>query len=283
MKACHVLSLFALAGGLLPHATQAAPNERLVEMINAYRADPPPCEGNQKTPLPPLSSSAALAQIKIDRGVQLQDAIRSAGIAVSRAEVLKMSGPSTARDALQFAAKRNCRLLLSERYSIAGVSQQGQEWQIVLAQPLLDPDLGDWQQAGQQVLKLVNAARAKERRCGSERYAPAPALRWNALLGTTALKHSRDMATHDYFGHTGRNGSTVATRARNEGYAWRNIGENVAAGQGSVQQVVDGWLASPGHCANIMNSDFSEMGAAYATSKQGDMTIYWTQVFGTPR
>jgi len=67
------------------------------------------------------------------------------------------------------------------------------------------------------------------------------------------------------------------------GYRWQQIGENIAAGQGSAEQVVAGWLASPGHCANIMNPGFTEMGAAYATSEGGAAGSYWTQVFGTPR
>ena len=44
-----------------------------------------------------------------------------------------------------------------------------------------------------------------------------------------------------------------------------------------------GWLASPGHCSNIMNPDFTEMGAAYAIDKSSAAGSYWTQVFGTPR
>ena len=65
-----------------------------------------------------------------------------------------------------------------------------------------------------------------------------------------------------------------------QGYRWRFVGENIAAGQGSPEQVVAGWLASPGHCANIMSPDFAEMGAAYAINPQAAMDIYWTQVFG---
>ncbi|HCJ28080.1 MAG TPA: hypothetical protein DHV63_01935, partial [Pseudomonas sp.] len=60
-------------------------------------------------------------------------------------------------------------------------------------------------------------------------------------------------------------------------------GENIAAGQGSAEQAVSSWLASPGHCQNIMNPGFTEMGAAYATNPRSAATIYWTQVFGTPR
>jgi uncharacterized protein YkwD len=88
------------------------------------------------------------------------------------------------------------------------------------------------------------------------------------------------MAEHDYFDHVDRRGAGVAERARQHGYRWRAIGENIAAGQGSPQQVVAGWLASPGHCANILSPDFTEMGAAYAINDKAALEIYWTQVLG---
>ena len=68
--------------------------------------------------------------------------------------------------------------------------------------------------------------------------------------------------------------------ASRQGYRWRVIGENIAAGLGSPQQVVAGWLASPAHCANILSPDFTEMSAAYAINDEAAMEIYWTQVFG---
>ena len=59
---------------------------------------------------------------------------------------------------------------------------------------------------------------------------------------------------------------------------------SIPAGAGAqIQQAVSGWLASPGHCQNVMNPYFTEMGAAYATNPRSAATIYWTQVFGTPR
>lgn len=283
MKANCVLSIIIFACALLPLTVQAASDGELLELINTYRADPPPCEGAPKGPLPPLEPSSALARVEIGAGGQLKEAMRAVGFQAARAEAITLSGPSDARVAMRFAAQLNCRLLLSRRYSVAGVSRQDREWQIVLAQPLLGPNLGDWQEAGRQVLKLVNAARAKGRDCGNEHYEAVPPLRWSAKLGSAALAHSRDMAEHNYFGHEGGNGSTVGARARDEGYAWRSIGENVATGKAKPEQVVEGWLSSPGHCANIMNGSFAEMGAAYAVNPKSDTVIYWTQVFGTPR
>jgi uncharacterized protein YkwD len=133
------------------------------------------------------------------------------------------------------------------------------------------------------VLELVNAARSTARLCGDKRYPAARRLVWNDTLAKAALAHSSDMAKQNYFQHKDRNGGTAAERAQRAGYRWKRIGENIAAGQGSPQEAITGWLASPGHCANIMNPDFAEMGAAFATSQTSDAGIYWTQVFGTPR
>ncbi|SCX91595.1 Uncharacterized conserved protein YkwD, contains CAP (CSP/antigen 5/PR1) domain [Nitrosospira sp. Nl5] len=283
MNANCVLPIIVFAGASLPLTVQAAPDGELLDLINAYRADPPSCEGVPKGPLPPLESNSALARMELGAGRQLKEVLRAAGFLAARAEVITLSGPSDAGAAMRFAAQLNCRLLLSRRYSVAGVSRQGREWQILLAQPLLGPDIGDWQEAGRQVLKLVNSERAKGRACGSAYYEAVLPLHWSAKLGAAALSHSRDMAQHNYFGHKGSNGSTVAVRARDEGYLWRRIGENVATGRAKPEQVVEGWLSSPGHCLNIMNGSFTEMGAAYAVNPKSDTVIYWTQVFGTPR
>jgi uncharacterized protein YkwD len=91
------------------------------------------------------------------------------------------------------------------------------------------------------------------------------------------------MANNNYFAHVGRNGDRAGERAQQAGYRWKRIGENIAAGQDSADSAVNGWLNSPGHCANLMNPQFTDMGAAFAINKKSDLLIYWTQVFGTPR
>ena len=72
----------------------------------------------------------------------------------------------------------------------------------------------------------------------------------------------------------------MTQRATRAGYRWRQVGENIAGGLGSAEQVVAGRLASPGHCANLMAPDFAEMGAAYAVDTRSTLDIYWTQTLG---
>ncbi|GHG23418.1 hypothetical protein CBQ26_02470 [Deinococcus indicus] len=130
----------------------------------------------------------------------------------------------------------------------------------------------------QQVLDLVNAARAQGRTCGATAYAAAPALTLNAQLGQAAQDHAADMAAQNYFSHTSKDGRTAGQRIAAAGYAYRTWGENIAAGQVTAAQVMDGWLKSEGHCKNIMNAGFRELGVGYATSTSGP---YWVQDFGT--
>ncbi|GGJ30590.1 CAP domain-containing protein [Deinococcus roseus] len=133
-----------------------------------------------------------------------------------------------------------------------------------------------------QILTLVNQARATARVCGTTSYKVAPALKLNTLLTNAAQLHSQDMASKNFFSHTGSNGSSPFTRITAQGYKWRTAGENIAAGYATAQTVVSGWLASPGHCANIMNPNFKDLGVGYAYSSTSTYKHYWTNTFAAP-
>jgi len=124
------------------------------------------------------------------------------------------------------------------------------------------------------LLQLVNDARKKGCNCGKTYYGPLSPLSWNNQLEKAAFIHSNDMFRNKYFGHTGSDGSGSGERISNTGYNWKYYGENIAQGFQTEKEVVAGWLSSPGHCANIMNKNYREMGIARA----GD---YWTQDFGS--
>jgi uncharacterized protein YkwD len=126
------------------------------------------------------------------------------------------------------------------------------------------------------LLGLVNQARATPRSCGATPYAAAPALSLDARLTRAAQLHSQDMQHSGTLSHTGSDGSTVGERATAQGYAWTRIGEDIAWGFSTPESVVQAWLASPGHCANIMDPKFRDLGTGVAGT-------YWTLDFGTPR
>jgi uncharacterized protein YkwD len=133
-----------------------------------------------------------------------------------------------------------------------------------------------------QMLTQVNTARSEPRHCGSENYQAAAALSWHCTLEDVAYAHSRDMGDNNFFSHSGSDGLTVGDRTRNAGYDWSAVGENIAAGYQTIDEVVTAWLDSPGHCVNIMNSVYTEFGAASYSVVGSDYPIYWTQVFARP-
>jgi uncharacterized protein YkwD len=136
-----------------------------------------------------------------------------------------------------------------------------------------------------ELLGRINAHRAAGADCASQgQFAAVAPLAWRAELAGAALVHSEDMATHDFVSHTGSDGRSVGQRATAAGYAWRSVGENVAAGQVSVADVVAAWMGSAGHCANVMNADFRDIALACVPGAADTRyRRYWTMTLGEPR
>ncbi len=271
------------AAALCSSPAQAQRADELVSLINAYRAAPGSCNGRPAKPVSALAPNPALAKIRIERGTILESALERAGYLSDHAEAISVSGAGDAAGAMASMQQQYCSTLLSTQVSAIGAMRTGNDWQVVLAQPLLPVTPPDLAATGRAMLAAVNAARARPRVCGSESFGPAPPLAWDDQLGAAALDHSSDMARQKYFSHEGKDGSTVGERARRAGYLWRRISENIAVGMPSAEQAMAGWLASPGHCANIMSLQLTEMGAAFAINNDRGSRFYWTQVFGTPR
>jgi uncharacterized protein YkwD len=129
-----------------------------------------------------------------------------------------------------------------------------------------------------EFLKSINNTRKKGCNCGTTYMPPAGPLVWNDLLERAAMAHARDMAIKTYFSHVSKDGRTTLTRVENAGYTHDGyksftVGENIAQGQPTIDEVMTGWFNSPGHCMNLMNPDFKEVGIwVFAT--------YWVQDFG---
>ena len=135
------------------------------------------------------------------------------------------------------------------------------------------------------LLLAINTARRAGASCGSQgSFVATTTLDWNNALASAALVHSDDMVAHDFFSHTGSDGRNAGDRATAAGYAWSSWGENIAAGYGSAAAVMAGWMASPGHCANIMAPDFQHVGVACVKGSAGNRYgNYWTMVLSKPR
>lgn len=126
-----------------------------------------------------------------------------------------------------------------------------------------------------EVLRLTNVERAT---------AGCPPLVVHDSLAAAATAHSEDMASHGELSHTGSDGRTAPERARDAGYDFRRIAENVAAGQPDAPGVMRAWMNSPGHRTNILDCALTDVGIGVARSAEGpSREIYWTQLFGTSR
>src|ERR1700712_2073390 len=124
------------------------------------------------------------------------------------------------------------------------------------------------------MLKLVNDTRAAGCTCGTTVMPAVGPLKWNDILATSALSHSKDMNATGKLDHNSSDGTSFSARITAAGYIWSTVGENIAWGQTTEQEVFTDWLNSEGHCKNIMNASFKDFGAARSGT-------YWTQDFGT--
>ena len=134
-----------------------------------------------------------------------------------------------------------------------------------------------------EAVAKLNAARATGRMCGTTWYPAAPPVQWNEALAKAASGHSKDMATNNYFSHTSLDGRSPGTRITAAGYNWSAYGENIAAGQSTMDAAMTAWLNSPGHCKNIMNARYKDYGAGCAYTSSSRYRTYWTQDFGAQR
>lgn len=267
---------FAALGSAPAHA------DELANLINAYRAAPSGCTG--AAPAPALTPEPALSQLRVHTGTFLEPALRGLGYRADRAEAITVSGAPDPQAAMDVLRRKYCARLVNPAFSAIGTARVGDDWQVVLAHPQVFPQLPGWEEAGRQVLLEVNRARAQARSCGREQYPAVPPLAWNDRLAQAALGHSANMAEGHYFSHVEKDGSDPAARASRAGYVWRAVGENIVAGYSTPKDAVAAWLDSPGHCANIMNPNYTETGVAYALNPASEnRTVYWTQAFARPR
>ncbi len=107
----------------------------------------------------------------------------------------------------------------------------------------------------------------------------------NGLLTNAARGHSQDMACNDYFSHTGLDGSTSASRVAAQGYSYSWVGENIYAGSGgynSAESAFAYWMQSPPHYANLMNTNYTEIGIGYVYYANSTYGGYFTANFARP-
>jgi uncharacterized protein YkwD len=230
-------------------------------------------------------------------GRALAAAAESNGYASGSAAGVHVSGPDSS--ILQLLIRSGCGALTSRSLRDIGVYRQGTDVWLVMAgvvstrpvapaaartvAPPRAPPTTHTASSAARALQLVNDVRAHGARCGERSFPPAPPMTLSAALEGVALGHAADMAGNNYFAHENLAGQSPADRVRAVGYPERLVGENIAYGPASVEETVQGWLDSPGHCENIMDPRFAEMGLGYAAGQAARRGLYWVQLLASQK
>jgi uncharacterized protein YkwD len=194
---------------------------------------------------------------------------------------LHITGPEYS--ILQQLRRSSCRTVTDQGLREIGLYHRGAETWLLLASAYVAPTSAQAPMLARRTLELVNEVRARGTECGGRSFAPAPPVKLSGTLGDVAYGHAADMAVHNYFEHQDLTGHSPADRVRAVGYHEKLVGENIAYGPKSAEEVVQGWLDSPGHCENIMDPRFAEMGIAYAPGRALKHGLYWVQLLAAPK
>ena len=272
---CH--TAFLLLALLGPAGAGAA----VIDSVNAVRTIG--CEGRH--PAAPLRENSRLdeAAQRVAQGAQLRTALQFAGYHEVSSFSVSISNVPPSGDVERILALQFCQQMTDPAMREIGTWRSGTRVWLVLAEPFTPPAPQDLTEISARVLTLTNRARAEKRRCGSTSYAAAGPLVRSIELSQVALAYAQQMASLQFMDHTGRDGSSPAQRISRSGYRWSEVGENLASGIMKPEDLIAGWLASPEHCANLMDPRFREMGVAFAVNPHDARGVYWAMEFATPR
>ena len=277
------LALAACCAG--PAFATEAGGDELVDLINAYRGEPRTCEGRRTEAAGPLASAAALAAVRTSKDAgSLREALKVQGYRAAKAQVIGLTGPAGAQQAMALLRQRYCGPLLSRDFAEIGVSHRDGAWQRRARAAAARPPT--WATGARRAARSCGSPTRRGRSRGAAATAAStPRRRWP---GRPRSRRRRSPTAATWRGTTTSPiaaataaGSTGAPAAQaTAGGRWARTSP---PGQGSPGQAMAAWLSSPHHCENIMAPGFADMGAAYAIDADSQATIYWTQVFGTPR
>ena len=272
-----LLSLLLSFFGALPIAAAQADTLSAVAVLRAGGC------GGVLPVAQPVRHSLLLdrAAEQLAAGVSAELAAKRSGYQAQTAAGMHIKGPDSST--IQLLRRTACNTVSSRSLQDIGVYHRGLDTWLILASAYVAPPRSRTPVLAEQALRLVNDVRARGTRCGQRSLGPAPPMRLSETLASVALGHASDMAEHNYFEHVDQTGHSPADRVRAVGYREKLVGENIAYGPQSVEEVVQGWLDSPGHCENIMDPRFAEMGLAYAPGQAARRGLFWVQLLAAPR
>ncbi|WP_395576362.1 CAP domain-containing protein [Streptomyces sp. BK79] len=261
--------------------TTASAPDGFLDLVNSSRA----AAGSRPVLVDPRLVSAARAHaaamaaagtlsVETRDGVSVHQRVVSAGFAYLTVGEHLVSGPRTPAEFVAYClgTERTRRTLHDAAVthagwaSVTGGPSGDTYWTALWALPLTPDGLA---RTTAEVVELTN-----RRRTG----AGLPPLAADPRLAHAAQAHSADMVARDFYSHTDPDGGGPWGRAAAAGAGHRTVGENIACGQRSPAAVVEGWMNSPGHRANILKADFTHIGVGLAGG--GRAGTYWTQLFG---
>jgi len=270
-----------IIGGALVVILAVAPDHGVADLADVANAIRSQGCGELSAVNQPLRARKQLddAARRIAHGDGLGMAISGSGYRAKKSASIHIRTTTGDDGVAQMLAQQFCGIVADSNLREIGVYRRGQETWMVLAAPFSPPGPADATAVIHRVLALINEARVQARRCGRKKFAATTPLKQVTALESAALTHAQDMTVHGYLGHKGSDGSMPADRVTRANYTWSAVAENVAGGQTTAEEVVNTWLASPGHCANLMNPRYSDTGVAYAVDPANEKGIYWVQVF----
>ncbi|WP_330285834.1 CAP domain-containing protein [Streptomyces sp. NBC_00576] len=258
-----------------------APTDGFLTLVNSARATAgsPPVSLDARLSAAAQAHAADMASAgrlgtESRDGTSIHQRVTAAGYTYLTVGEHLVSGPRTPEEFVDYClrteqARRTLHDPAFTQVGLAYVTGSGTGdtyWTALWARPLLP---GDLERTAAEVTDLTNRERAR---------AGLPQLASDFLLTRAAQAHSTDMVVRAFYSHTGPDGSQPWDRAAAAGSTRRTIGENIACGQRSPAEVVDGWMNSPGHRANILKREFTHIGIGFAGG--GKAGTYWTQLFG---
>jgi uncharacterized protein YkwD len=260
-----VFSLVMLLNG---YALGAPAHADLLERLNQLRFED--CKRSAGK-LPVLRRNTDLDAVAVEwsKGIRLTEAVTRTSYPSHKLASMKIIGNTQDEHVIATLRQGYCEVLTDARYSEVGLLRRKNGVWIVVAAPLAFPSVNDAAALAKRVLDLVNAARGQPRTCGASEFDATGPVRASRVLDKAALTHASDMAQNQHFQHQGTDGSNPGVRA--------------TLGTLTAEYTVQSWLESPGHCAIIMQPEFTEMGVGYAVTYSGKPNIYWSQVFAQPR
>jgi uncharacterized protein YkwD len=143
----------------------------------------------------------------------------------------------------------------------------------------LEPCVDD--AALQRAVEQLNALRRQDAPCASAGTS-MQRLSWEARLAASAYEQAADIALQDRLSHTDSRNRGLGVRLRSVGYAAAGAGENLAAGQTDIGDALQAWLASPSHCANLMQPEYRDVGLACVQRPGSRYQRFWVAHFGAP-